>query len=339
MISFAHGIDGNLSTVSELERVYNKVSPDEFFGCYAYATQSGFRTFELSFGKDFWSSTSSRWLFGIDYGRTDPRALREIGKRKNTDVRIFDGAWVVNQERFLPRRDFHAKVAIMGNSNSKKSGMVLGSGNFSYNGLRQSVEAGASFFTRSEQKFQKQISPVKNIFEKYWKSSTPLFDILDTYKLNKENFESELDSKKPKGSSKTPNKFWIEAGYVTPNRGKEKPGNQIFFPNGFRKFFGFKNSKNVEKSDIIGPVTFSTLIGPPVTNNLRLNHNGMEKISLPMPENHGFGVYDGKVLVFERIGNAFLMKAFESIEFEALFAGHVVDVTKMNGGRRYGVIT
>lgn len=337
MSSFAHDLNGDTTTLSELVRIYELVEPDNFFGCYAYARLSGFRAFELAFGKDFWATTSTRWLFGIDYGRTDPRALREMAKCQNADVRIYDGAWLVEQEGFSPRRDFHAKVALMANTNAKKSGAVLGSGNFSYNGLRKSIEAGATLFTKSEQKFQKRISPTQDIFEKLWQTSTPLADILDQYEQIKEKLVSESDQKKPKGAP-NPKRFWIEAGYVTKNRGDDKPGNQIFFPPGFRSFFGFKGKKKIEKNAIIGKITFKTKIGEPVTNNLRLNANGMEKISLPMPETHGFGVYDGKILVFERIGQDFLMKVFESIEFETMFADNLVDVKKMNGGRRYGAI-
>lgn len=338
MTSFTHNASLETSTLSELLRIYNGLTPDRFLGCYAYATQSGFRAFELAFGNDFWQSTSSRWLFGIDYGRTDPRALREIAGRVNTDVRIFDGAWVVNQEGFLPRRDFHPKLAIMENSATKASGVVLGSGNFSYNGLRRSVEAGTASIAKTKQEFKDQILPVKDAFENFWQSSTPLLDVLDTYALRKAELSSESDSKKPKISKNTGNIFWIEAGYVTKNRGDASPGNQTFFPKGFREFFGFKVKQNEKKNSIIGSITFRTVVGPSVTNNLRLNANSMEKISLPIPETHGFGVYDGKILVFERTGNEFLMKVFEAIEFEALYGDRLVGVKRMSGGRRYGAI-
>lgn len=247
MTSFAHGTGSSTTTLSQLVGVYKSVLPDNFFGCYAYATQSGFRAFELAIGKDFWTSTSSRWLFGFDYGRTDPRALREIAKRDNTDIRIFDGAWVVNQDRFLPRRDFHPKVAMFENASTKNFGMVLGSGNFSFNGLRRSVEAGTSYIAKTEQHFKSRISPVRDVFETFWGASTPLMDVLDNYELRKAANSSESDAKKP-ASTGVPDIFWIEAGYVTKNRGPEHPGNQIFFPKGFREFFGFKMKKNEPKT-------------------------------------------------------------------------------------------
>lgn len=338
MSLFAHDAKLSLTTMTEILRIYSALSPDRFFGCYAYATQSGFRAFELSVGSKFWHSTASRWLFGIDYGRTDPRALREIADRANTDVRIFDGAWVVKQEGFFPRRDFHAKAAFMEDAAAKTSGVVLGSGNFSYNGLTRSVEAGVALIARSEDESKATIFPVIKTFEHLWDTSTPLTDVLAKYELRRAQYAAAADyrqSKKPKKAIKA---FWIEAGYVTKNRGEDRPGNQIFFPRGFRKFFGFPQKQHERKNSVIGQVTLTTLVGPPVTNNLRLNRNGMEKMSLPVPETHGFGVYDGKILVFEPAGSSFRMSAFESIEFEELYGRRLVDVKRMNGGRRYGGI-
>jgi hypothetical protein len=338
MTSFIHDAKSGKNTLSELLRVHGALSADSFFGCYAYATQSGFRAFELAFGDDFWLSTSSRWLFGIDYGRTDPRALRAIAERENTEVRIFDGAWVVGQEGFVPRRDFHAKVAIIEKKKPREAGLVLGSGNFSYNGLKRSVEAGSTSIAKSKSQIEEHISPVKDEFESFWKVATPLNNILSEYENKKAQFKINSDEKKPEDSKEYWRIFWIEAGYVTKNRGDEKPGNQIFFPKGFREYFGYVLKDNEEKNSIIGPVTFKTAIGNDVTNNLRLNRNSMEKISLPTPEEHGFGVYDGKVLVFEKIGNSFFMRALEAIDFELLYNDRIVGVKRMSGGRRYGAI-
>ncbi|MCK0129233.1 hypothetical protein [Erythrobacter sp. F6033] len=336
MTAFAHDFDDDVSTLSELRRMADSLSPSEFLGCYAYARQSGFRAFDLAFGTDFWNDTSSRWLFGIDYGRTDPRALRAISDQANTEVRIFDGNWVLEQEGFQPRRDFHAKIAFM--KGQEGTAIVLGSGNFSYNGLRRSIEAGASLFSVTSAD-PPVLGNAKQRFEELWTVSTPLEDILEQYEFRLAASKSEKDSKVPKGKAKVTNRFWIEAGYVTKNRGNDKPGNQIFFPKGFHTFFGLKGKKNPKKNSIIGSVTFRTPVGDDVTNVLRFNRNGMEKISLPMPETHGFGVYDGKVLVFERSSKGVLMNALEAQEFENLFGSKIHNVMQMTGGRRYGAIS
>jgi hypothetical protein len=337
MSGFAHNLTSSTTTLSEIERVRAAISADKFFGCFAYATQSGFRVFELSVGMDFWTKTKSRWLFGIDYGRTDPRALREIAGRPNTKVRICDGRYVVGRAGFVPRRDFHPKVAMMENTVSKKQGVVLGSGNFSHNGLRRSIEAGSAFVASTKVDFNEHIEPVRSVFEGLWEHACPLADIAKDYETR---FAELIDSRDTKRSvkAKGPTKgFWIEAGHVTKNRGPDKPGNQIFAPSGFRSFFGLEKSKS--SSTRIGEITFETETGPRVTKNYRENDNGMEKLTLPMPEDHGFSVYDGKVLVFEPKNKRFLLTAVELADFELVYGHRLANVKKMAGGRRFGELT
>jgi hypothetical protein len=334
MSGFVHNPALGTTTLSEIVRLCGAISADNFFGCFAYATQSGFRAFDLGVGKDFWAETKSRWLFGIDYGRTDPRALREIANRANTEVRIFDGQFVVKRIGFVPRRDFHPKVALMENTGSDLQGVVLGSGNFSYNGLRRSVEAGSAIAALTEVDIHDHIEPVRSVFEQLWDDACPLENIADNYEARLTNLIKSRDAKrptKPKGAFKG---FWIEAGYVTKNRGQDKPGNQIFAPNGFRRFFGLKKAE--DNSTLIGEITFKTETGPNVTRNYRENDNGMEKLTLPMPENHGFGVYDGKVLVFESKTKCFLLSAIELDDFELAYGHRLANVEMMTGGRRYG---
>ncbi len=334
MSGFAHNLASGKTTLAEIARVRATISADKFFGCFAYATQSGFRIFELSVGKDFWTETQSRWLFGIDYGRTDPRALHEIDARANTEVRIFDGRFVVDRAGFVPRRDFHPKVAMIENTASNKQGVVLGSGNFSYNGLRRGIEAGSAIIATTKVDFNEHIEPVRSVFEELWEHACPLEDIAKTYETRLAALNNSRDLKRSAAAKGPVRGFWIEAGYVTKNRGQDKPGNQIFAPNGFRRFFGLKKSK--PSSTQIGEITFETETGPRVTKNYRENDNGMEKLTLPTPEDHGFGVYDGKVLVFNPKGERFLLTAVERDDFELVYGHRLANVSQMTGGRRFG---
>jgi hypothetical protein len=334
MTTFAHDSKASTTTLSEIMRVRGIVSPDEFFGCFAYATQSGFRAFELRAGQEFWTQTRSRWLFGIDYGRTAPRALREIAGRTNAEVRVFDGSFIVKSAGFLPRRDFHPKIALMESTVSGAQGIVLGSGNFSRNGLERSVEAGSSVVATTKSKVSTHIHPVRSVFEEFWTKSCPLDSIIDEYELRLSELIKVRDDQRPAKPTNLASGFWIEAGYVTKNRGSDKPGNQIFAPSGFHRFFGFNNAGS--GSTLIDRITFKTSVGPNVTKNLRNNDNGMEKLTLPMPEAHGFGVYDGKILVFEPRGNQFFLNALEASDFESVFGHRVIDVKVMTGGRRFG---
>ncbi len=334
MSGFAHNLASGTTTLSEIARVRVSISADKFFGCFAYATLSGFRVFELSVGKDFWNGTKSRWLFGIDYGRTDPRALREIAGRPNTEVRIYDGRFVLNRAGFVPRRDFHPKIAMMENTASDKQGVVLGSGNFSYNGLQRSIEAGSAIIATTKADFNEHIEPVRSVFEELWEDACPLDDVAKNYETRLADLINSRETKRSIKKKEPIKGFWIEAGYVTKNRGQDKPGNQIFAPNGFRRFFGLEKIKS--SSTHIGTITFETETGPRVTKNYRENDNGMEKLTLPMPEDHGFGVYDGKVLIFEPKEKYFLLTAVELDDFELVYGYRLANVNLMTGGRRFG---
>lgn len=334
MTGFTHSVSLATTTLSEIMRVRSAVSADSVFGCFAYATQSGFRAFELTVGADFWTDTESRWLFGIDRGRTDPRALREIAKRPNTEVRIHDGRYVVGQDAFLPRRDFHPKVTLVKNAASGVQGLVLGSGNFSFNGLQRSVEAGWATVAPTKAEIDRQIAPVSSTFEALWTAACPMIDIIDVYERRLAELITSKDRTRSAKSKIQRRAFWIEAGYVTPNRTWPRPGNQIFAPSGFRRFFGLSKTKT--DSTLIGAITFETPIGPKVTKNYRGNDNAMEKLTLPFPELHGFGVYDGKVLTFQPKGDGFLMNALELDEFEAVYGHRLANVGVMSQGRRFG---
>lgn len=334
MSGFIHDATLARSTVDEIRKLYGSMPAETFFGCYAYATQSGFRTFDIGVDDDFWGKTQSRWLFGIDYGRSDPRALREVAKQENSEVRIYDGKYVLNSSGFIPRRDYHPKVAIMGNSSTGARGMVLGSGNFSYNGLQRSVEAAVTTLNLKKSASDTLVTPVKEGFELLWKKSCPLDDVISDYEFKLDRMISDRDAARPKLPAASASGFWIEAGYVTKNRGSNKPGNQIFAPTGFRKYFGLSGAES--GSTLIGTISFETPEGNVIRKNYRENDNGMEKLTLPMPEENGFGVYDGKILVFEKRAANYFLVTVEPAEFERVYGYRLRNVDRMGGGRRYG---
>lgn len=339
--TFMHHDINAPTTISEIKRIHGQVATKDFFGVYAYATQSGAASFDLELGGGFWEDTPSRWLFGIDYGRTQPQALRFMCSKVNTEVRIYDGAWIVNQKGFVPRRDFHAKMAMLLNPDVSLSGIVVGSGNFSSNGLRKSIEAGAVICTENSNEFDTILRPTLGLADSLWEHATPVADILDDYEgrwstsFSRKVADAQLNDGAGLGENEM---FWIEAGYVTKNRGPNRPGNQIDFPKGMARYFGFNPPADLPANTIIGNVIFETPVGDPVSNNLRLGNNMMEKISLPIPETHGFDIYDGKILVFQRSGDRFVMRALEADDFETAFGDRLSEVRAMVSGRRYGQI-
>lgn len=337
--TFLHRDSVAPTTISEIKRLHEETAASDFLGLYAYATHSGAALFDLAFSGQFWGGTRSRWLFGIDYGRTQPQALRFLSRQANLDIRINDGQYLVGQKGFMPRRDFHAEVAMFINHEAPLAGMVVGSGNFSSNGLRKSVEAGASIITRSIDDFGGVLRPTFTAAELLWEQATPLADIVDTYEeVWSASFlrrVANLPTPVEEDQVAAPI-FWIEAGHVTKNRGPNRPGNQIDLPRGMSRYFGFNPPPDLPTNSVIGEVTFETPAGGAVTKNLRLGNNMMEKVTLPIPETHGFDIYDGKILVFQQTQGRFVMRALEADDFETAFGDRLAGVRVMGSGRRYG---
>jgi hypothetical protein len=318
----------------------NLVEATEALSLFAYATQSGLAAFDLEFGNEFWEGTTTRWLFGIDYGRTQPQAIRALCEKPNSTVRVHDGAWVVNQAGFLPRRDFHLKTSFLMRPNLGRLGIVAGSGNFSSNGLRQSVEAGTTILIDSMAGDINIAEDGLNAANEFWDAATPADQILDDYQdrwkssfsRSEQNLNEEAEIPGPREI------FWIETGYVTRNRGPNRPGNQIDLPRGMSRYFGMNPPEDLPLNSTIGPISFVTPTNGPVERNLRLGNNSMEKITLPIPETHGFDIYDGKVLVFRRLGASYVLNALEAADFEATFGDRLSAVMMMGSGRRFGHI-
>jgi hypothetical protein len=131
-------------------------------------------------------------------------------------------------------------------------------------------------------------------------------------------------------------RFWLDVGYVTRNRGPLRPGNQIDMPRGAHRFFGLTEPANVAQNSIFGEVTFVGA-GAALDRALRLGGNWMEKITLPFPETYPFGAYDGKILEFHRVADGFEIEAFEEEEFaHVLRASANRAVLQMGSGRLYG---
>ena len=335
--TFVHSDANGPTTLSELQRVHQWVKTKEFLGVYAYAVPSGVRMFKTEFGDGFWKAVPSRWLFGIDYGRTRPEALRIVVQQPQTEVRIYDGAKTVDRAGFVPRRSFHMKTAFLLNGQETRYGMVVGSGNLSASGLRRSVEAGATLKAKTANRFERSIRPALQIVESEWQAATPVEEIIDLYEERWEAWrEKEEAGPGPEPDYGCVKMFWIEAGYVTRNRGPDKPGNQIDMPRGMSRYFGYKVAKDLAPKSVIGPITFEPPSGGPVKRNLRLGNNLMEKITLPVPETHGLDTYDGKVLVFEAEKGRFRISALEAEDFDAAFQHRLEDVRSMESGRRYG---
>lgn len=329
---------GQSSTLAAIEQLINAIEPDHATFCFAYMTLSGCAEFQRRVGPAFWNSVETKWLTGIDYGRTQPAALEFISSKANSALRVFHGSNVVQTAGFVPSQDFHMKTCVLSNEANGVRGVVIGSGNFSMSGLVSNIEGGASLVVTTEAEFQDTLAATVGAIAELWDQSTPVEELVEEYEelWTSLDVDAAADDEAEEVSAVEADAFWIDVGYVTRNRGQNKPGNQIDMPRGVHQFFGLAEPANIGPNTVIGDVHFAGP-GDPVTRHLRLGNNLMEKITLPLPENYGFGAYDGKILEFRRAEVGFELATFELDEFEkVLTKAAEKSLHHMGSGRTYG---
>lgn len=303
---------------------------------FAYVTNSGLREFELRIGNVFWSNVRSKWLAGIDYGRSEPQALADIHKKKTARVRLADGAWVVQRAGFRPRQDFHMKACFLSNPQQHRYAMIAGSGNFSRNGLVASTECGIVVEATTEQEYKDLIEPVFKEVRAVWKAAGRFANVHPQYDALWTPGNAGPAAAAPNVVPTARKRFWVQAGYVTKNR-NPRPGNQIDLPRGAHLFFGLPPAPAPALNAKLGDVTYIEPGRAPLTRALRFGGNGMEKITLPVPEGYPFGTYEGKIIEFTRVIGGFAVDAYELLDFRQLLqqSPNAIEL-KIPSGRRYG---
>ena len=284
----------------------------QFRAGVAYATFNGSGILEEELHRiSCWRKSSKRWLISIDYGRTEPEALKFLAKIPNAEVRIPNGLKVVATSGFLPARPFHPKAyAVDDIAKGAKSvfGVFVGSGNLTGSGLLTGSECGAlscwSEPTGVQQKAMfsayngmswfdtvwKDADPVSKIivnYEKLWKKSKPPIveedeDVVALY-VGGPSHVVEGDFAVALASAKA---FWIEVKELYKNRGPNEAGNQVDTPRGTRVFFGFPPTA-VARDTVLGQVMFRNEGFEPAECSVRFGNNQMDKINLLSQERTG----------------------------------------------------
>ena len=294
---------------------YENTRPTAIFTAVAYATQSGVGELTSSL-KDMpcWSSIRKKWLVGIDYCRSDPLALIHLGSLSKSEVRVFDGEFVVGRRGCAPRYSYHPKLyALQG---KEHSAVVVGSGNLSHTGLRLGVEAGVSIADPNREEF----GMVKSWFGRHWNNATPLDDISAEYEQryraseNRKNPLPSDDDAAPESAGRrgqlTPEQLrrlavckhlWIQAGNLHENRGMDRHGNQLMLKRNTRVFFGFP-ARDLQTDTVIGSVAikYGGHLRPDCS--IRFSNNSMDVLTLPIPNTEGPPKYDQETLCFEQTG-------------------------------------
>lgn len=303
------------SYVAGVAAAYERVRPTQMMAAVAYATHSGVA--ELVHRLEAmarWKKVRKRWLIGIDFCRSDPLALDELDTLPKSQVRIYDGAFVVGRKGCCPRTSFHPKVYAFRHNTEKA--VVVGSGNLSRTGLCSGIEAGAVVADPTASAFRR----VRKWFDGHWEEATPLGEIADRYEARYRTADNRrhpmpTDDDAAPGSVGTGRQLtpvqlrklnvcahlWIEAGNLHPNRGPDRPGNQLMLKRNSRVFFGFP-ARDVDKDTKLGDVAIEFSGTVRSDCSLRFSNNRMDVLTLPVPGTEGPEAYDRKTLCFEQVG-------------------------------------
>ena len=305
--------DGSyLELISE---AYSHVRPTTMTAAVAYATHSGVAELLGRFAAlDEWDRVSKRWLVGIDFCRSDPIALRGLDNLPRSDVRIYDGRFVVGRDRCIPRVSFHPKLYAFRRGN--REAIVAGSGNLSRTGLRIGVEAGLSVYDIAG----RDSRTLRDWFNRRWGLASPLDDVAAEYGVRFQSQENRLhptpteDDVAPESAGtrgqlkpdqlrklKVCRNLWIQAGNLHLNRGPDRPGNQLMLKRNTRVYFGFP-ARDLDRDTTVGHVEIEYGGNVRYDCSLRFSNNSMDVLTLPVPGVEGPAAYDQRVICFEQIG-------------------------------------
>jgi len=290
----------------------------------AYATESGVEPLLAALEKGLgnaWSKIPMRWVLAFDYCRTQPTAADQLSAAPKSSVRIHDAKAVIAR-RGAPRKPFHPKTFMF--RGADRRALFTGSGNLSRSGLINGHEVGVLLDhrgkpTAASQTIVDSIVAAEAWFDGLWKNAAPHNLVAAEYRSL---FESQPNLKNPtpteddtadfdltRGGLKPSdlvklrvcNHFWIEAGNITKNLGKGKPGNQLMMKRMSRVFFGIP-AYDVQIDSHLGDFSISFNNNWKNDCSLTFSNNGMDKITLPTPGVEGPVAYDQRILIFTRLG-------------------------------------
>lgn len=305
------------------------------FGLFAYVTDSGVAQIMTHLHDYLNNARTCRWVFGFDYGRSQPTAVKRLAQVDNTEIRIYDGEYVVQSARFIPRKSFHLKTALTHKETGQPCKQIVGSGNLSASGLTSGIEAGCVIdYTAIDEAIG--INLMFSL-EELWENATPFEKIIGPY----EQLYEEVCQPKVVVEDKVATEstlFWIDVGYVTKNRGANKPGNQFDLPRGSHAYLGLKENPSPKLNSVLGELRIRTISGEVVDRPLRFGNNSMEKLTLPIPEQFGYDCYDGKILTFKLDQSEVILEALEHDAFMRIYGLHIAESNRMQSGRPYGTV-
>lgn len=308
-----------------------------------------------------WPVVQKRWLIAFDYCRTEPLAAKMLSTAPASSVRIHDGAALVLR-KCNPRVPFHPKTFIF--RGGERRAVFAGSGNVSRSGLNSGHEVGLLLDCQApaaarDSVARAQIDSIQTWYNKKWTTADQLSSALAARYESIFNSTENLQHPVPTDDDRTPSMagrdtlsaedlrklracthFWIQAGNITRNLGKDRPGNQLMAKKLSRVFFGVPATSVPQNSPLRHVEVIYNGI-PKRDCSLTFSDNGMDKITLPIPSDGGPESYDGQTLLFERLSpGTFLLCLGTSVERRQWIARSraiSAHYTMESSGRQWGV--
>jgi HKD family nuclease len=313
-----------------IERLAAAQSFNRLRGAFAYATASGALELldALALSAAAWAEVQKRWLISIDYGFSEPRALRMLGELPNSELRVPAGAEVL-QARLKPANTQHAKLMLLertgGSDVRGPFAALIGSANLTTSALHDNFEAvsisrwsgnlsarardSLEATTEEAERFDEVWDAATEVdgdflarYEKAWRSArqrklAPEQEQRDSIKRVSEMRAAKLEFA---AALRAAPKLWIETGNMYANLGGAG-GNQLDMKRGTRTFFGFANRQPEDSETAIGTIDLEYEGNNTVERNLRYGQNSMDKLDLPVPGTGGApNGYANETLLFER---------------------------------------
>jgi hypothetical protein len=240
----------------------------------------------------------------------------------SSNVKVYDVERVLRQ-KCTPAIPFHPKTFIV--RGKARRSVLAGSGNISRSGLNTGFEAGLVLEVSDPANGQgigaaETLKKVQKWYNLTWQNTPELSnDLLSQYKDIYES-EKRLRSPTPTEDDTAPaiqgksalspedlvklrvcRHLWIEAGNVTKNLGPHRLGNQLMMKRMSRVFFGVP-PYNVPQNSPLTKIAISFGSFTKDDCSLTFSDNGMDKLTLPLPNAGGPQKYDNENLLFTRTG-------------------------------------
>lgn len=314
------------STINGIAELARFTAVAHWDAAVAYATRAGCERLhgKLTETTSTWAAAQKRWLVSMDFGRTEPEALRFLAALQRSEVRVPDGCHVANATGFAPSSVFHPKVFMCRGPANPAFGLVVGSGNLTISGLAVGTECGTLGAWRGrldveEREALAQAQETSAWFDVMWDAADPLEDVIGQYETawrrrpvrlpedetlpaqRYRDAEQEVVARDLAANYAAAQALWIEVrGRLYANLTTREVGNQVDLKRGARVFFGFP-AADVPTDTVLGQVRIGCPGYAEQECSVRYGNNQMDKVNLPIPGRDGPDSYDNSILIFERI--------------------------------------